>query len=290
MTTPIPQQTPFVDAGNEEQFRAWNGADGEDWEVFADRYELISGRFDPALFAGAGIGAGDRVLDVGCGTGVSTRTAARLAVEGHVTGVDLSARLLAEARRRSEAAGLINTTFVQGDAQVHPFEPAAVDVVISRFGVMFFSDPVAAFTNIGAAVRSGGRLSVLAWQGLARNEWVHTLLEALAAGRSLPGPLSGAPGPFGLADPDTVRRVVTAAGWADVDLADVRESMHLGADADDAYDFASHLGVTRGLLGGLDEETRAAALATLRARLGERAGPGGVLLGGAAWLITARRP
>ena len=290
MTVPIPQQAPVVDALNTEQFRAWNGDDGQDWLVHADRYDTASGRYDPRLLAGGRITAADRVLDVGCGAGVSTRAAARIAVDGHATGVDLSGRLLEEARRRSEAAGLTNTTFVQGDAQVHPFEPGAFDVVISRFGVMFFGDPVAAFTNIGRAVRPGGRLALLAWQGLARNEWLRTVLETLAAGRALPGPPPGVPGPFGLADPDDVRRILAAAGFADVDLADERQPVNFGSDADDAYAFVSSLGVTRALLAGLDEHSRAAALEALRDRLADHAGPDGVLLGAAAWLITAGRP
>ena len=290
MTVPTPQRAPVVDALNAEQFRAWNGDDGQDWLVHTDRYDTASGRYDPRLLAGARITAADRVLDVGCGAGVSTRAAARIAVDGHATGIDLSGRLLEEARRRSEAASLTNTTFVQGDAQVHPFEPEAFDVVISRFGVMFFGDPVAAFTNIGRAVRPGGRLALLAWQGLARNEWMRLVLETLAAGRALPGPQNGAPGPFGLADPDDVRRILASAGFAHVDLADEREPVNFGSDADDAYVFVSSLGVTRALLAGLDERSRTAALEALRDRLADHAGPDGVLLGAAAWLITAARP
>jgi SAM-dependent methyltransferase len=289
MTVPTPQQAPLVDALNTEQFRAWNGDDGHDWLVHADRYDAASGRYDPLLLTGAAITAADRVLDIGCGAGVSTRAAARVAVDGSATGIDLSAGLLAEARRRSEVAGLTNTTFVQGDAQVHPFEPEAFDVVISRFGVMFFGDPVAAFANIGRAVRPGGRLALLAWQGLARNEWIRTVLEPLAAGRALPAPPAGAPGPFRLADPDEIRRILASAGLADVELADVREPVYFGADPDDAYAFVSALGVTRALLGGLDEPSRTAALKALRNRLAERGGPDGVLLGAAAWLITAHR-
>jgi SAM-dependent methyltransferase len=290
MTIPTPQQAPLVDPVNTEQFRAWNGDDGNDWLVHADRYDVASGRYDPRLLAGAAIAPADRVLDIGCGAGVSTRAAAQVAVDGHATGIDLSGRLLAEARRRSEVAGLANTTFVQGDAQVHPFQPEAFDVVISRFGVMFFGDPVTAFSNIGRAVRPGGRLALLAWQGLDRNEWLRTVLETLAAGRALPGPQPGAPGPFGLVDPDHVRRVLTAAGFSDVELADEREPVNFGADPDDAYAFVSALGVTRALLRGLDEPARTAVLEALRTRLAARAGSDGVLLGAAAWLITARRP
>lgn len=281
------QPAPVVDEANAEQFRAWNGDDAQDWVTNADRYEAASARYDPWLFDAAAIGSADRVLDVGCGAGVSTRAAGRLAADGHATGLDLSAPLLAEARRRTEAAGLGNVDFVQGDAQVHPFEPAARDVVISRFGVMFFADPVAAFTNIGSALRPGGRLAVVVWQEFARNEWLRLLVETLAAGRELPRPAPGAPGPFGLADPDAVRRILTAAGFRDVDLADVREPVLLGADADDAFAYVSSLGPVRALLRGLDEDASAGVLALLGERLADRSGPDGVLLGAAAWVVTA---
>ncbi|SET40831.1 class I SAM-dependent methyltransferase [Geodermatophilus poikilotrophus] len=289
MTVPMPPQPPLVDARNAEMAGAWNGAEGEDWAARADRFDAASAAFDPALLGAAGIGAADRVLDVGCGAGVSTRAAARAAPDGHVTGIDVSGPLLAEARRRSAAAGLANTTFVQGDAQVHPFEPAAFDVAVSRFGAMFFGDPVVAFGNVARALRPGGRLAVLSWQPLARNEWLLVLRRTLAAGRPLPDPPDDAPGPFGLADPDHVRRVLAAAGFGSVSVADVPGVVRLGADAEDAFDFVSGLGMTRGLLGGLDDDVRRAALDELRAALTEHATPDGVLLGAAAWLTTAHR-
>jgi SAM-dependent methyltransferase len=289
MTVPAPQQAPLVDEANAEQFRAWNGDDVQHWVTHIDRYEAASAGFDPWLLTAAAASATDRVLDVGCGAGSSTRAAARVAVDGGVVGVDLSAPLLALARRRSELAGLTNVEFVHGDAQVQPLGPAAFDVVLSRFGAMFFGDPVAAFANIGTALRPGGRLAMLAWQGMAGNEWLSILFETLAAGRPLPAPPEGAPGIFGLADPVHVRRILTGAGFVDVDLADIREPERLGADVEDAYAFLRSLGPTQGLLAGLDESARTSALATLRARLADSAGPDGVLLGAAAWLITATR-
>ena len=121
-------------------------------------------------------------------------------------------------------------------------------------------------------------------------DWVLVLRDTLAAGRSLPEPPPGTPGPFGLADPDDVQRVLTAAGFDDVELAEVREPMYLGADGDDAFSFVAGLGLTRGLLGGLDNPTRQAALEALRDLLNTHATPDGVLLGAAGWLVTAHRP
>jgi SAM-dependent methyltransferase len=289
MTVPMPPQPPLVDARNAEMAGAWNGAEGEDWAARADRFDAASAAFDPALLEAAGIGAADRVLDLGCGAGISTRAAARAASDGHVIGIDLSGTRLAEARRRSAAAELTNTTFVQGDAQVHPFEPAAFDVAVSRFGAMFFGDPVAAFGNVARALRPGGRLAALSWQPLARNEWLLVLRRTLAAGRPLPEPPGDAPGPFGLSDPDHVRRVLAAAGFETVHVAEVPGMVRLGADAEDAFDFVSGLGLTRGLLGGLDDGVRRAALDELQAALAQHATPDGVLLGASAWLTTAHR-
>jgi SAM-dependent methyltransferase len=279
-----------VDDTNLEQAAAWDGEEGDEWTVHADRYDAACRPYDPHLIAGAQIAAADRVLDVGCGTGISTRDAADIAVAGSATGIDLSARMLAEARRRSTATGLTNTRFVVGDAQVYPFDHTAFDVVISRFGAMFFGDPVTAFSNLARVLRTGGRLALLAWQELANNDWVIALRDTLAAGRSLPEPTTGTPGPFGLADPNNVHRVLTAAGFDDIELTEVRQPMYLGADGDDAFSFVSGLGLTRGLLGGLDDHTRHAALEALRNRLNTDATSDGVLLGAAGWLITARRP
>lgn len=278
-----------VDETNLDQAAAWDGEEGDEWTVHADRYDAASRRYDPHLLEGADLTRTDRVLDVGCGTGISARDAAQLVVEGGVTGIDLSARMIAEARRRSAAAGLANTAFVVGDAQVYPFDSDAFDVVISRFGALFFGQPVAAFANLARALRRRGRVALLAWQGLARNDWVLALRESLAAGRSLPEPPAGAPGPFGLADPDDVHRVLADAGFVDIELSDVREPMFLGSDTDDAFSFVAGLGLTRGLTAGLDPETRDAALDTLRRRLARQETADGVLLNGAAWLITACR-
>lgn len=289
MTVPTPPQTALVDARNTEMAAAWNGEEGRCWAAQADRYDAASAAFDPSLLDGARITAADRVLDVGCGAGVSTRAAARAAPAGHVTGIDLSAPLLAEARRRSAAAGLANTTFLQGDAQVHPFEPGAYDVVISRFGAMFFGDPVAAFGNLARALRPGGRLVLLSWQELARNEWLLVLRRTLGAGRPLPEPPGDAPGPFGLADPHHVRRVLATAGFEAVDLARLPGTVRLGDDAEDAFGFISGLGLPRALLGGLDDATQRAALDDLRAALVAHETPDGVRLGASAWLVTARR-
>lgn len=275
---------------NLEQAADWDGVEGERWVAHADGYESTGARFARRLLDPGRIRVTDRVLDIGCGIGTSTRGAARLAVEGSALGVDLSGPMLAEGRRRVAADGPANVEFVQGDAQVYPFPAGAFDVVISRFGSMFFADPVAAFGNIGTALRSGGTLNLVAWRELDRNPWLLAIREACAQGRDLPVPPPHAPSAFALADPEHVRRVLTAAGFTDVAFSEVDEQVCFGADPDSAFDFIQGMGLVLGLLSGLDEPARTRALANLRDVMTAHATPDGVLLDGSAWLITARRP
>ena len=273
---------------NLEMAEAWDGAEGEHWARHADRYERAGRRHLQRLLDASTIGRHDSVLDVGCGTGKSTREAARMAASGSALGVDLSARMLERAREAAEAEGLANVRFEQADAQVHPFDDEAFDVAISSFGAMFFADPVAAFANIGRALRPGGRMVLLAWREMERNEWLTAIRGAVAVGRRLPEPPSNAPGPFGLADADHARRVLDAAGFVDVTLEEIDEPVDFGTDADDAFAFLSTFGVTRGLTQDLDEHDRNRALDALRRTLVEHETDQGVVLGTSAWLISAR--
>jgi SAM-dependent methyltransferase len=179
-------------------------------------------------------------------------------------------------------------TFVQADAQIHPFEPGAVDVAISRTGAMFFGDHIAAFTNIGRALRSGGRLVLVTWQPLAGNEWIREISGALAAGRELPAPSPDAPGPFALSDPDRVRSVLTSAGFTDIELDGTTAGMWFGNDADDAHRFV--LGLMGWMLTGLDDAGHARASDALHATLAAHETPDGVHFASAAWAIQATRP
>jgi SAM-dependent methyltransferase len=279
-----------TDTANVEQASAWDGDEGDHWTDHEDSYNAAVRRYDPHLFEAARIAPDDHVLDIGCGCGLSTRDAARIAVSGLALGVDLSARMIERARQHSRAEALTNARFERADAQVHPFDRRASDVVISRFGAMFFADPVAAFVNIGGAVRSGGRLALLSWQALRENEWLVAIREALAAGRTLPEPPAGAPGPFGLADPDGARRLLADAGFEDIALEAVSERLYLGADAERAFGFVSGLGITRGLLNDLDTAARTSTLEALMTTLAAHETAEGVLFHSSAWVVTAHRP
>ncbi len=279
-----------IDPGNQEQADAWNGDEGRNWAAMADHYEASMAAYLPVLVDAARIGTDDHVLDVGCGNGGSTCAAALVASDGHATGLDLSGPMITEARLRAAARNVTNVTFVQGDAQVHPLAAGAFDVAISKFGAMFFADPVAAFSNVARALREDGRLALVAWRPLEENEWTRTLRTALEAGRDLPMPPAGAPGPFGLADPERTRELLSAAGFVDIALDARDEPFVAGTSLDDAMEFVSRSNIAKGLLADLDADAREQALATLRAALAQHESPAGVILGSAAWAITARRP
>jgi SAM-dependent methyltransferase len=275
---------------NVEQSDAWNGNEGLAWAAYQDHHDGALCRFNTVLARAAAIADDEHVLDIGCGCGQSTRDAARAASRGRALGLDLSAPMLERARTRAAEEGLTNVTFVQGDAQVYGFEPATFHVAISRFGAMFFADPVAAFTNIGSALRTGGRLTLVVWMPLAENEWLAAVRDALAVGRTLPAPSNGAPGPFGLAEPGHVRATLDAAGYRDVELTPRRDAIVFGTDADDAFTFVRNLPPVRGMVEELDDDDTTRAFEQLRGALEDHATPEGVLFGASAWVITARRP
>ena len=278
-----------IDTVNPEQAAAWNGREGEHWATHADRFERIGSAIWQRLLGRDLIGHADRVLDIGCGTGRSTRDLGRIAVHGNVLGVDLSAPMLAVARARATADALTNVDFVQADAQIHPFDPGRFDAAVSCFGATFFADPVAAFTNIASALRPHGTLALLAWQHLDRNEWITAIRAALAMGRDLPVPPPDAPTPFSLADPARVRSLLGAAGFVAIDIDTIDEPMVFGTDADDAYGFLQTMGIVEWLTHDFDLPSRAQALARLRATVEAHEQTGRVAFGSSAWLITARQ-
>jgi SAM-dependent methyltransferase len=276
-----------VDPTNAEQARAWDGDEGAYWAENAERFDRALAAYHERLLAVAGIGRAERVLDIGCGTGQTTRDAARAASDGTGLGVDLSGRMIEFARRLATEEGIANTRFEQADAQVHPFPTRSFDVAISRTGTMFFGDPGAAFANIARAIRPGGRLAMLVWRGPEPNEWIRELSGALAAGRDLPAPPIGAPGPFAQADPEGVRAVLAAAGFSNIELEGLAEPMWFGSNAEDAHAFV--LGLMGWMLQGLDNAGRDRALGNLRATLSAHDTGRGVFYPSAAWIVKAAR-
>ena len=276
-----------VAASNTEQAAAWDGDEGAYWAEHARRFDDAIARHHERLLGVLELAADSRVLDIGCGTGQSTRDTARRAPAGSALGVDLSTRMLEVARRQAAHEGLHNVTFEQADVQVHPFPPAAFDLVISRTAAMFFGDKPTAFANLARALRSRGQLAMLVWQDAPRNEWVTCLMNAIAAGRDLPEPPPDGPHPFSMAEPNQVRDLLDSAGFTDVTFAAVKESMYFGPDGADAFGFV--LGMLGWMLHGVDDATRDRARSSLRRTLDDHERGDAVWFDSAAWLITARR-
>src|SRR5205823_5242305 len=225
----------------------------------------------------AGIAPGERVVDVGCGCGDTTITlGGRVGPQGLVVGIDISAPMLARAVEAARAAGVANVRFENADAQTHRFPPAAFDVVYSRFGVMFFIDPVAAFTNLRAALRPGGRLAFVCWQMLRQNPWLLLPLQAAAQHLTLPlPPAPDAPGPFSFADPERVREILSRAGFDRIVFEELRAALTVGGGGtvDQAVRFLTEgVGPVSSVLREADPalRPRVAADTTTRSRRGIR--------------------
>jgi SAM-dependent methyltransferase len=266
-----------------EMSQAWNGAEGDDWARDWEHYDAAAASYHRRLLDAAAVQPGERVLDVGCGNGQVARELA--AAGAKAVGIDLSRPMLARARELS-AGG---PEFVEGDAQVHPFTDGEFDVVLSRFGAMFFADRQAAFDNLARATRPGGRIALIAWQGISGNEWLQEIRGALALGRELPAPPVGVAGPFGLADADRACEVLHQAGYDGVRAEAVTEPFVAGRDVDDAYAFLSVNGVVRGLLEGLPAPLAEQGLVNLRASFAAHATADGVVYDSATWLFTGTR-
>ncbi len=275
---------------NAEQAAEWDGPAGEHRTRHAAVFDAEARPHNERFRAAAAVSSRDRVLDVGCGTGQTTRDAARAAVDGSALGVDLSAQMLDHARRLSQEEGLANVSFQQADAQVHRFPAGSFEVGISRFGAMFFTDPVAAFGNIGTALCPGGRLVLMVWQPRDRNEWSAAIREALAGDHDVPPPPTDGPHPFSLADPAVASGILTAARFTEIGFTDVREPVFYGPDSAVAFDVVRGLRSTKDLLALLGAGEEEQALRRLRATLAAHQTTDGVFFGARTWIITARRP
>jgi SAM-dependent methyltransferase len=282
----------MTDVANASQFEAWNGDNGHRWVARADERDRVLAPVADALLRVAAPTPGTRVLDIGCGCGATTLTAAAdVGSTGAATGIDLSAPMLDVARRRATAAGATNATFVQGDAQTDVFEPDGFDVVISRFGTMFFSDPEAAFTNVRTALRPGGRLCLATWQPLVANEWLTVPGAALLRHADMPATSADEPGMFAQSDPDRVRATLDAAGFVDTNIEAEEVTFTLGQSLDEALEFLTDSGPGRLMLETIPEgSAREAAIADVREVLVAHLDNAGVQLGGGILLITATQP
>lgn len=260
--------------------------------TIADHYDAELSRHHEHFRAAMDIRPTDRVLDIGCGAGQTTRDAARAASSGSVLGVDISEQMLERARRLTLNAGLQNIIYELGDAQVHRFQPACFDVLISRFGTMFFADPGVAFANLAHASKRRARLVMMVWQSAARNEWATAIPEALTAPNHAASTTAGQEpfwlSPFSLADESVVEALLHKAAFSDVGFTEVHEPVYYGPDVDTAYDIVCSFKNTQDVLARLDARAAERALDQLRGMLAGHLTDDGILFDSRAWIVSAR--
>ncbi len=278
---------------NAWQIADWNGENGERWLVNQERLDRMLAPYGDAAIAAAGASPGEAVLDIGCGAGAtSLDLAAQVGAKGQVLGVDISEALVGRARERVPAGTPL--AFEVLDASCGSLPPAHFDLLFSRFGVMFFDDPAAAFTHLRAALKPGGRLCFICWRGAAENDWVRLPMSALQGILPVPpAPDPAAPGPFSFGDRARVTRILAGAGFRDIAFApfDHPQLYGEGADADAAVEDALRLSLQIGpvarALPDQPRDVQERTLAALRALFAARAEGGTVVIDGAAWIVTA---
>jgi SAM-dependent methyltransferase len=274
-------------AVNAEQAEDWNGASGREFIEQRERHERMLDGLTARLLAAAQIQDGENVLDIGCGCGDTTILAARATRSGQALGADFSRIQVAEARRLAVAAGVANARFEVADAQVHPFGAGFFDVVLSRFGVMFFDDPASAFGNLRKALRRGGRLAFLCWRTRDENPIFTTGFAEAAAAlglRELPGPSAA----FSLAGTGRVNELLSGARFGGIEFAKTDEPMLIGRDVADVFEYERASPTAAEILAGLSPPQAAEVTRQVRDRYQAYASQDGVTMPGAAWLVTAQ--
>jgi SAM-dependent methyltransferase len=274
---------------NEEQAALWNGVAGITWMESQDLVDRLYEPFERLLVETVRAAGARSVLDVGCGTGATTLAIARAgAADGRFVGVDISRPMIEVARARA-ARERSPARFVCADAQAYQFEPAAFDAIVSRFGVMFFADPVRAFANLRRAARAGGSLRVIAWRSPAENEFM-TAAERAAAPLlpNLPPRPADGPGPFAFADAPRVREILERAGWAEIDIRPL--DIVCAFPAKELVDYFTRLGPVGRFLHDADPGTRERVIAAVRPAFEPYVQGDEVRFVAACWMVGARAP
>jgi len=281
---------------NAYQVADWNGQSGERWVANQARLDAMVAVFGEATIEAVAPAAGERVLDVGCGAGASSLAlAARVGAGGQVLGVDISAPLIG--RARALAPKDTPVLYQVADASSADLSEGAFDILFSRFGVMFFDDPTAAFAHMRRALRPGGRVAFVCWRGAAENDWVRLPMGAIKGilpPSALPDP--EAPGPFSFGDRRRVSRILTVAGFTDIAIAPFDAAVPFGeggtrdAAIDDAVKMTLEVGPLSRSLADKPDDIRARASAAVHAAFAGLPGERSVMINGAAWIVMARNP
>jgi len=272
----------------------WIGASGDNWVLHQQRLDRMLQAFGDAAIAAADIRAGEHILDIGCGAGATSfDLAARTGADGQVLGVDISPQLIA--RAEADAPEDAPVSFQLADAATAPLEPGTFDLLFSRFGVMFFDEPIAAFGHMRTALKPGGRLAFACWRAPAANDWFRLPMTAIG---HLVTPAPGdplAPGPFAFADPARVEAILATADFADIDIIPFDAVIPYGEGAtrdeaiDDALLLASAVGPLSRALADQSNEIRVKSSEVVRAAFAGQPGETSILIDGAAWIVTANK-
>lgn len=275
---------------NDEEIEFWNSDAGERWATFQQNIDRAFGPLGAAGMTKAAPQRGEAALDVGCGCGASSIDLAEaLGAPGVLTGIDISEPMLAVARQRAHARGLANAQFVLADASTHTLGDEIFDLIYSRFGVMFFDDPAAAFANIGRSMRSGGRLVFVCWRELAANPWFTVPIDAVKPHvPAQPRVDPNEPGPLAFADPVRVRGILESAGFGNVAFDPFDAQLPFGS-VPKATELLSNIGPTSRLLGGANADEVRIATAALDDAMRAEAKDGRVTLGAGVWIVRADR-
>jgi ubiquinone/menaquinone biosynthesis C-methylase UbiE len=275
---------------NADQIAYWNGANGQRWTDRQAEQDILLAQVSKALIDRAAPKPGERIIDVGCGCGsTSVAFAERVAPNGFVLGVDISGPMLARARQLAPKAFPVD--FVQADATVYPFDPQSFDVVVSRFGVMFFAEPAVSFANLRMALCPSGRLAFASWREPRENPWMMAPLQAVYQHvPKLPPQGPEDPGPFAFASEERVRRILSEAGFKGVAMEPVGLSFDIaiGRGLDAAVQAALQIGPSSRALEGHPPQTRAAAAQSVREVLAPFVRGDSVALPGSIWIVTAQ--
>jgi SAM-dependent methyltransferase len=276
--------------GNADQIAYWNGPNGQRWTDRQAEQDVLLAPVSRALIDRLDARPGERIIDVGCGCGsTSMALAEQVAPSGFVLGIDISGPMLARARELAPQGAPVD--FVQADATVFPFDPESFDVLVSRFGVMFFAQPALSFTNLRKALRPSGRIVFACWREPRENPWMMAPLQAIYQHvPKLPPQGPEDPGPFAFASEERVRRILGDAGYTSVEMEAVGLSLDIaiGRGLDAAVQAAMQIGPGSRALDGHPPETRAAAGTSVKEMLTPYVRGESVPLAGSIWIVTAR--
>ena len=275
---------------NADQIAFWNGPAGQHWTDRQQAQDTLLAPVSDILIDRAGVKASERIVDVGCGCGATTMALAeKIGPTGHVLGIDISAPMLGRARQMLPAG--LPVDFVLADATVHPFVTGSFDLLVSRFGVMFFAEPVLSFANMRRALRPSGRLAFACWREPRDNPWMMTPLQAVYQHvPKLPRPGPEDPGPFAFASEQRVTGILGEAGFAGIAMerCDLKLDIAIGRGLDGAVETALEIGPASRALEGQPPDLRAAATASIRQALAPFASGQAVPLPASIWIVTAR--